>query len=115
MTGNSFENSETAAEKFSTNFSTNSSIKLSINSSINSSIKKSDLHRFMVFVAGGEHPLISFSNYQRAERLAIIFARLANARMEVFDSEKEVCYFVEPNEAWVPICSLKIQANENKK
>ncbi len=83
MTFNLFEVNQTATDKFSPN----------------SSIKKSDLHRFIVFVAGGERPIIAFSNYQRAERLAIIFARLANARMEVFDSEKEICYFVEPSEA----------------
>ena len=87
MIFNLFEANQTATEKFSTNFP------------INFSIKKSDLQRFIVFVAGGEHPLISFSNYQRAERLAIIFARLANARMEVLDSQKEVCYFVEPDDA----------------
>lgn len=52
--------------------------------------------RFIVFVAGGKRPIISFSNYQRAERLAIFFADLINVRMEVFDSLKEICYFVEP-------------------
>jgi len=55
--------------------------------------------RFAVFVARGSRPLISFSNFARAERLAIIFAGLAGTQMEVFDSEKEICYFVEPSEA----------------
>lgn len=83
MIFNLFELNQTPTEKFSPNFS----------------INRSDLARFIVFVAGGERPIIAFSNYHRAERLAIIFARLANACMEVFDSEKEVCYFVEPSEA----------------
>ena len=52
--------------------------------------------RFIVFVAGGKRPIISFENYERAERLAHLFADLINVRMEVFDSVKEICYFVEP-------------------
>lgn len=51
--------------------------------------------RFVVFVAGGKRPIISFENYQRAERLAVFFADLINVRMEVFDSKKGICYFVE--------------------
>lgn len=58
--------------------------------------------RFVVFVAGGKRPIISCSNYQRAERLALVFAGLTNVRMEVFDSLKEICYFVEPFEAKRP-------------
>jgi hypothetical protein len=52
--------------------------------------------RFVVFVAGGRCPIISFECGARAERLAVFFADLTNVRMEVFDSVKEVCYFVEP-------------------
>lgn len=52
--------------------------------------------RFVVFVAGGKRPIISFENYQRAERLAVFFADLTGIRMEVFDSAKEICYFVSP-------------------
>ena len=52
--------------------------------------------RFVVFVAGGKHPIISFENFARAERLAVFFADLTGVRMEVFDSVKEICYFVEP-------------------
>ena len=52
--------------------------------------------RFVVFVAGGKRPIISFENFARAERLAIFFADLTGVRMEVFDSLKEICYFVEP-------------------
>jgi hypothetical protein len=52
--------------------------------------------RFVVFVAGGKHPITSFENFARAERLAVFFADLINVRMEVFDSVKEICYFVEP-------------------
>lgn len=52
--------------------------------------------RFVVFVAGGKRPIISCSNFARAERLAVFFADLINVRMEVFDSVKEICYFVEP-------------------
>ena len=55
--------------------------------------------RFVVFVAGGKHPIISFENFARAERLALVFAGLVEVRMEVFDSSKEICYFVEPSEA----------------
>jgi hypothetical protein len=62
-------------------------------------IENNSAERFIVFAASGKRPLISFSNFVRAERLAIIFALLTNARMEVFDSEKEICYFVEPSEA----------------
>ncbi len=52
--------------------------------------------RFVVFVAGGKRPIISFEDFARAERLAVFFAELTNVRMEVFDSVKEICYFVEP-------------------
>jgi len=65
-------------------------------------IKKDSPERFIIFVAAKERPIISFSNLERAERLAIIFARLVNTRMEVFDSEKEICYFVEPSEITRP-------------
>lgn len=64
----------------------------------NTEIKNDLPERFIVFVATKERPLVSFSNVDRAERLAMIFARLTNTRMEVFDSEKEICYFVEPSE-----------------
>ncbi len=57
---------------------------------------KSVPQRFVVFVAGGKRPIISFENYQRAERLALLFADLTGIRMEVFDSVKEICYFVSP-------------------
>lgn len=57
---------------------------------------KSVPQRFVVFVAGGKRPLISFENFARAERLAVFFADLINVRMEVFDSVKEICYFIEP-------------------
>jgi hypothetical protein len=60
--------------------------------------------RFVVFVAGGKRPIISFENFARAERLAIFFADLINVRMEVFDSVKEICYFVEP----VPLASALV-------
>ena len=62
--------------------------------------------RFIVFVAGGKRPIISCSNYHRAESLALVFAGLTKVRMEVFDSLKEICYFVEPNESESPECSL---------
>ena len=54
--------------------------------------------RFIVFVAGGKRPIISFPNFSRAEVLAIKFAASLNVRMEVFDSVKEPCYFIEPFE-----------------
>ncbi len=57
---------------------------------------KSNQQRFVVFVAGGKHPIISFENFARAERFAVFFADLINVRMEVFDSVKEICYFVSP-------------------
>ena len=57
---------------------------------------KSVQQRFVVFVAGGKHPIISFENFARAERLAVFLADLTGVRMEVFDSVKEICYFVEP-------------------
>ena len=60
---------------------------------------RSNRDRFVVFVAGGKRSIISCSNYKRAERLALLFAGLTNVRMEVFDSFKEICYFVEPAEA----------------
>jgi hypothetical protein len=64
---------------------------------------KSVRERFVVFVAGGKHPIISFENFARAEHLALLFAGLAGVRMEVFDSSKEICYFVEPFEAKRPL------------
>lgn len=54
--------------------------------------------RYVVYFAGGTRPLISFSKFVTAEFLAIIFARLTMTRMEVFDPEKGLCYFVEPDE-----------------
>jgi len=63
---------------------------------------ESNKERFVVFVAGSKRPIISCSNYKRAERLAIIFAGLTKVRMEVFDSLKEMCYFVEPFEMSCP-------------
>ncbi len=60
---------------------------------------KSVSQRFVVFVAGRKHPIISFENFARAERLAVFFADLTGVRMEVFDSVKEICYFVSPSAA----------------
>ncbi len=57
---------------------------------------KCSRERFVIFVAGGRCPIISFENFARAERLAVFFADLTNVRMEVFDSVKEICYFIEP-------------------
>lgn len=54
--------------------------------------------RFVVFVAGGKRPIISCSNFSQTERLAVKFAGLLDVRMEVFDSVKETCYFIEPFE-----------------
>ncbi len=65
---------------------------------------KSVPQRFVVFVAGGKRPIISFENFARAERLAVFLADLINVRMEVFDSVKEICYFVEP----VPLVSALV-------
>ncbi|MBA4121597.1 MAG: hypothetical protein H0X72_03930 [Acidobacteria bacterium] len=64
--------------------------------SANLSEDESVPQRFVVFVAGGKRPIISFENFARAERLAVFFADLINVRMEVFNSVKEICYFVEP-------------------
>lgn len=66
---------------------------------VNAVAARSNRERFVVFVAGGKRSIISCSNYKRAERLALLFAGLTNVRMEVFDSFKEICYFVEPAEA----------------
>ncbi len=55
--------------------------------------------RFVVFVAGGKRPIISCSNFSQAERLAVKFAGILSVRMEVFDSVKETCYFIEPFES----------------
>ena len=65
-------------------------------------IRNGSPERFIVFVATRTSPIVSFSNFEGAERLAMIFARLANVRMEVFDSEKEICYFVDPSEMTRP-------------
>ncbi len=65
---------------------------------------ESSPRRFVVFVAGGRSPIISYENFAPAERLAVFFADLTNIRMEVFDSAKEICYFVEP----APLCSALI-------
>ncbi len=64
--------------------------------SANLSEDESVPQRFVVFVAGGKRPIISFENFARAERLAVFFADLINVRMEVFNSVKEICYFVSP-------------------
>lgn len=65
----------------------------------NQTLDKSVGERFVVFIAGGKCPLISFENFSRAEYLALRFAGLLNVQMEVFDSLKETCYFIEPAEA----------------
>lgn len=77
-------------------------IENSIKFEQNTEIKNDLPERFIVFVAARARPIVSFSNFERAERLAIIFAWLAKTRMEVFDSEKEICYFVEPTEVKRP-------------
>ena len=59
--------------------------------------------RFVVFVAGGKCPIISFEKFSRAEYLALRFAVLLKVQMEVFDSLKETCYFIEPAEANVSL------------
>ena len=66
-----------------------------------------DSQRFVIFVAGGKRPITSCSNFARAERFALLFAGLVNARMEVFDDVKGICYFVEPSEAKGAARSLK--------
>jgi hypothetical protein len=73
----------------------------------NNDANSESLQRFVVFVAGGKRPIISFENFARAERLALFFARLVNVRMEVFDSTKEICYFVEPSPSERCFRSLK--------
>jgi hypothetical protein len=73
---------------------------------VNVSENKSVRERFVVFVAGGRCPIISFENYQRAERMAVFFADLTNVRMEVFDSVKEICYFISPCAASQCVCPL---------
>jgi len=77
-------------------------IKTSVNITEETEIKNDSPERFVVFVAARIRPIISFANFERAEEMAIIFARLTNVRMEVFDSEKEICYFVEPSETRAP-------------
>ena len=64
--------------------------------SANFAVNKSVPQRFVVFVAGGKQLIISFENFERAERLAVFFADLTGVRMEVFDSVKGICYFVSP-------------------
>ena len=76
-----------------------SAVKIETRAAGNYAENKETLLRFVVFVAGGKRPIIAFENFARAERLAIVFAGLVNVRMEVFDSGREICYFVEPAEA----------------
>ena len=71
---------------------------------VNLAENKSVPQRFVVFVAGGKCSIISFENFERAERLAVFFAELTGIRMEVFDSVNEICYFVEP----APFCSALV-------
>lgn len=68
------------------------------NQELNTENKSNPAERFVVFVAGGVRPIIACSNFYQAERLALFFAGLVNVRMEVFDSLKEICYFIEPSE-----------------
>ena len=74
-------------------------VEIEATTSENGATNKIVSERFVVFVVGGKYPIISFSNFARAERLALLFAGLVNARMEVFDEVKGICYFVEPSEA----------------
>ncbi len=71
------------------------SVEIKMKTTENNSAKE----RFVVFVAGGKRPIISFINFPQAERLAVKFAGLLSVRMEVFDSVKETCYFIEPFES----------------
>lgn len=73
----------------------------------NEAVDKSVGKRFVVFIAGGKCPIISFENFSRAENLALRFAGLLNVQMEVFDSLKETCYFIEPRRGECFISSLK--------
>lgn len=73
--------------------------EIETNAAGNYNANSESLQRFIVFVAGGKRPIFSSEKFARAERLALFFARLVNVQMEVFDSVKEICYFVEPWEA----------------
>lgn len=81
-------------------------VKVEASATENDAANDRVLQRFVVFVAGGKRPIIAFENFARAEQLALVFAGLTNVRMEVFDSAKEICYFVEAAEAR-PFHSLK--------
>ena len=73
--------------------------KYSIRIEEKTGIEYDSLERFVVFVATKERPIISFANFARAERLAIFFAGLTNVKMEVFDSESEISYIINPSDA----------------
>ncbi len=75
------------------------SVEIESSAAGNSTANNLDSQRFVVFIAGGKRPITSYSNFERAERLALVFAGITNVRMEVFDDVKGVCYFVEPSEA----------------
>lgn len=81
--------------------------KIEVHATLDYTANKSISGQFIVFVAGGTRPIISFGNFTRAERLALIIAGLLNVRMEVFDSMREICYFIEPSPSERFIRSLK--------
>ncbi len=72
------------------------SVETEMATAANNAQSQCSSERFVIFVAGGRCPIISFENFARAERMAVFFADLTNVRMEVFDSVKEICYFIEP-------------------
>ena len=73
-------------------------LNLTKNQELKTKNKTDSVERFVIFVAGGTRPIVAYSNFSRAEHLALVFAGLVNVPMEVFDSLKEICYFVEPHE-----------------
>lgn len=54
-------------------------VEITTATGVNNVHSKCSPERFVVFVAGGTRPIISFENFARAERLAVFFADLINA------------------------------------
>lgn len=54
------------------------------------------IFRFVIYRPGGNIAIASTQNFVSAEWFAILLADVLRSKMEVFDAEKEVSYFVEP-------------------
>jgi hypothetical protein len=71
-----------------------SNIRIAVKNAVDKSNRP--LSRFVVYRAGADAATASSRNFTTAEHLARFLAKVLKTKMEVFNSEKEISYFIEP-------------------